>query len=172
MKKLFFLSVLLVLLEACAPQKQLRRTSYSEDLSSYLPNLQAEAAKVEMKHKPSLDSVREERAPIGTINESLEKQYEIFAMRNIGKASTYYSIQIYSGEDRGRANAARSKLILNFPHLRPVLQWQSPIYRVRVGRFYDRLDAYKMLSEIRKVFPLAKSFPEKVVLSDELLENE
>lgn len=67
-----------------------------------------------------------------------------------------YRIQIFSSSNnRMEAVKAKSEFIRLHPEIKSHLDYQAPNYKVRVGDYLDRLEANRMLIEIRKDFPSA-----------------
>lgn len=81
------------------------------------------------------------------IERKVEINKEVFA-------SQYYAIQLYYG------NYTAAKNILNefttvFPDWETELSFETPNYKVRVGRFKNLNLANQKLEEIRKIYPSA-----------------
>lgn len=57
-----------------------------------------------------------------------------------GKAKGY-RVQIYSGNDRNRANDIKMEFLRHYPEYRAYLVYHRPQFRVRVGDFANRKDA-------------------------------
>lgn len=66
----------------------------------------------------------------------------------------YYAIQLYYGNNTA-ANRILNEFKLNFPQWEAELSFETPNYKVRVGRFKDLNIAGQKLEEIRKVYPSA-----------------
>ena len=66
----------------------------------------------------------------------------------------YYAIQLYYGNNTA-ANRILNEFKLNFPQWEAELSFETPNYKVRVGRFKDLNIASQKLEEIRKVYPSA-----------------
>ena len=66
----------------------------------------------------------------------------------------YYAIQLYYGNNTA-ANRILAEFKMNFPEWEAVLSFETPNYKVRVGRFKDLNIANQKLEEIRKVYPSA-----------------
>jgi hypothetical protein len=65
-----------------------------------------------------------------------------------------YRIQIYFGKDRGNAQKVAQKLKSKYPELASEVysKYMQPSWRVRVGNFYRKIDAQKLLHELNKDF--------------------
>lgn len=66
----------------------------------------------------------------------------------------YYAIQLYYGNNTA-ANRILKEFKVNFPEWEVELSFETPNYKVRVGRFKDLNIASQKLEEIRKVYPSA-----------------
>lgn len=66
----------------------------------------------------------------------------------------YFAIQLYYGNNTA-ANRILNEFKLNFPQWEAELSFETPNYKVRVGRFKDLNIASQKLEEIRKVYPSA-----------------
>ena len=66
----------------------------------------------------------------------------------------YYAIQLYYGNNTA-ANRILKEFKVNFPEWEAELSFETPNYKVRVGRFKDFNLASQKLEEIRKVYPSA-----------------
>ena len=66
----------------------------------------------------------------------------------------YYAIQLYYGNNTA-ANRILKEFRVNFPEWEVELSFETPNYKVRVGRFKDLNIASQKLEEIRKVYPSA-----------------
>ena len=66
----------------------------------------------------------------------------------------YYAIQLYYGNNTA-ANRILKEFKVNFPEWEAELSFETPNYKVRVGRFKDLNIASQKLEEIRKYYPSA-----------------
>ena len=76
-----------------------------------------------------------------------------------------FRIQIaaYSGvNSRSQAEAARNSFTALFPYNRSYLIYNEPYFKVRVGDYYTRLQAFKDLETIRETYPSAYIVPDKI----------
>jgi hypothetical protein len=75
-----------------------------------------------------------------------------------------YTIQIYSGQNREEAMNTKKKMTTDLPDLTSNLQYQQPKFRVTVGRYYSKLEAYQDLTRLRRSFTSAILVPEKIAI--------
>lgn len=66
----------------------------------------------------------------------------------------FFKIQIYNGNLEG-AKTSSSKFKLYFPGWECDVFFETPNYKVRVGKFRTRLEADKKLTEVKKRYPSA-----------------
>jgi hypothetical protein len=88
-------------------------------------------------------------------------------------SSSYgYRVQIYSGTNRNLAYNAQAKFNREFPELRTYIVYREPNFKVRAGDFRTRLEAEKLMQEIRPSFSgifiiSEKINPPKTVISND-----
>ena len=80
------------------------------------------------------------------INELLE----IYKSSN--ESSDYYRIQVGFGP-LSKAEKIKSQVDQDFPELSSKIDFDSPTYRVRIGRFKNKLDAERKFIEVRAKYP-------------------
>jgi hypothetical protein len=82
--------------------------------------------------------------------DSLEQQYIEY---NAHKTTqTGYRVQIYFGNQRVKANDAKTNFLMKYPDEDVYLLYQHPNYKVRVGDFKTRLEAYRFYRKIHPDF--------------------
>ena len=72
-----------------------------------------------------------------------------------------YTIQVYTGNSQDEANKAKAKVYQALPGSRPSVTYDLPNYKVKVGKYYYRLQAQKEFATIKKVFPSAILAPQQ-----------
>jgi len=73
-----------------------------------------------------------------------------------------YRVQFFFGQSRAAAYAAQSKLQARYPELRTYITYSEPNFKVRAGDFRTRLEAAKLVQEIRPIFPTLFILSEKI----------
>ena len=76
-----------------------------------------------------------------------------------------YRIQIaaYSGvKSKSQAESAKNSFNNLFPYTKAYLIYNEPYFKVRVGNYQSRLQAYKDLETIRLTYPSAYIVPDKI----------
>lgn len=172
MKNLFFVLLAAFFLASCAASKPPVGT-YSENLSRYRitpePPEKEETvqAVTEEEPEPEVLVVRppenQEKILFDTL---LSKKAEQVAY--VSKAQGY-RILLYSGRSANEADQVRQDF-RNFTSLnqieeRPTRDYEQPNYKIRVGNFFTRLDAFYFLNKIREEFPSAIIVPEAIDLN-------
>lgn len=64
-----------------------------------------------------------------------------------------YRIQIAALSTKNAAQKVYDEFKLNFPDLEVYLSYMEPTFRVRVGNFKTRIDAYRVQMQIQAQFP-------------------
>jgi hypothetical protein len=76
-----------------------------------------------------------------------------------------FRIQIYFGsgrEGREQAYAAKAKALSEFPELTSHVVFQYSFYKVRLGDFRTREEAFPYTKKVKKVFPNAYVVPDLI----------
>jgi hypothetical protein len=90
------------------------------------------------------------------------------ATANPGKPGTTivsqmgYRVQIYYGSDRREVFNEQGKFNSSFPELNTYITYKQPNYYLRVGDFRTRLEAQRLMNELRPTFPTLFIFREKI----------
>ena len=88
----------------------------------------------------------------------IEQDEKIVALLDIykeyNKSNEYYRIQVGFGS-HDQAIKIKSDFEIDFPNLYSRVDFDSPTYRVRAGRFKSKLDAERKFKEVRKKYPNA-----------------
>jgi hypothetical protein len=79
-----------------------------------------------------------------------------------GYSSSGYRVQVYTGSDRAAAYKAQAKFQQNYPDISAYITYREPDFKVRVGDFRTRLEATKMMEQLRPWFPLMFIIAEKI----------
>lgn len=68
------------------------------------------------------------------------------------KTSEYYRIQVGFGS-YSKAQDLKSDVEIDFPNMPSKIDFDSPTYRVRLGRFKTKLEAERKFKEVREKYP-------------------
>lgn len=96
-------------------------------------------------------------AQTGTI--TITQDEKIDALLTVYKttlsSSEYYTIQVGFVSSNTKANELKSLVNIDFPNLSSRVDFDSPTYRVKVGRFKTKLEAERQFIDVRKKYPNA-----------------
>ncbi len=146
----------------CAPKIAATSTAdYDEDVSVFRPMIEEEATGGSVE----TDDIETEKgtyvAPTHDINSEMASLMDSIITYNREKSYLTYTIQVYIGRSRDEANKIREKIYKVLPDERPQLTYRQPSYKVTVGKYFDRVDAYKTLNLLKGTFPGALLVPER-----------
>ncbi|MEP1035333.1 SPOR domain-containing protein [Ekhidna sp.] len=160
--------IILLLLVGCKATAPTSSTgSYVEDLSIHRPVIMPTENESE---EPDTQEVQTEPyTPLtGHIKQELDSISKVAYAENIkGRYVDGYVIQVYSGNSRGEANQARSKMYEFFAELEPKVSYHQPNFRVKAGKFTDRLKANRIHQQVKQEFPRALLLPERFLIKYE-----
>lgn len=146
----------------CAPKLVTKSTTedYTEDVSAFRPQIESVDSKVgdnaqdtEINKGPYIPATHD-------INNEMSLVMDSIVIHNRDKTYLTYTIQVYIGRSREEANQIREKIYRILPEEKPVLAYRQPSYKVSVGKYFDRVEAYKTLTTLRSTFPGAMIVPE------------
>jgi len=152
-----------IFLAGCKTQTTTTSSSqdkYSEDLSVWRPK----PAATEEKQTPTADEKKSTTYidPKYAVNKQLDAVLDSIDRINISrKAIDGFTIQVYSGK-RDEALNAKKTITTSLPDLDAEVQFTEPIFRVKVGKYFTRMEAQEDYSAIRRYFPAAIIVPEKI----------
>ncbi|MCL6267284.1 SPOR domain-containing protein [Flagellimonas myxillae] len=72
----------------------------------------------------------------------------------VNSKADYYQIQVGFGSYQ-KAQNLKSKIDIDFPGWYSKIEFESPTYRVRLGRFKTKLEAERKYLEVRRKYPEA-----------------
>lgn len=135
---------------------------YSEDLSYTMPD-------IEEYENPALEvDEAVEKAPFMTpeldVTEDLDVVLDSIATLNKNLPYLRYTVMVHNSNSRNDAEEARKDVFRVLPEAKPKLQFISPSYIVKVGDFFDQLEAYQTLIKLKRQFPNAVIIPEQVYI--------
>jgi len=79
-------------------------------------------------------------------------------------ASNGYRVQIFTGSTRKDAYDAQAKFQQQYPDVRTYITYREPNFKVRAGDFRTRLEAEKLMDELKKWFTGMFIISEKINL--------
>lgn len=104
------------------------------------------------------------RYDVEPIVDSVENSYE-----NAWKSVDYidgYRIQLAAVSTKNGAQKVYDEFMLSYPQMYAYLSYLEPTFRVRVGNFKTRMEAYKFLLQVRVQFPGAFITKDKISFRD------
>lgn len=165
-----FVFCLALFIAGCATQKKTTTTTqtgkYSEDLSVWRPKVDAPAT-----GNPEVTPEDSKRAtayvePKYAVNKKLDAVLDSIDHFNLQRNFIDgFTIQIYSGLKREDALNAKKELTSSLPDLESEVHYSQPNFRVKVGKYFNRIDAQRDYVEVKKYFPTAIVIPDKVALN-------
>ncbi|GAB3920502.1 SPOR domain-containing protein [Mucilaginibacter myungsuensis] len=73
-----------------------------------------------------------------------------------------YRVQFFFGSSRAEAYAAQAKMQTRYPEYRTYITFSEPNFKVRVGDFRTRLEATRLVQELRPIFHTLFVIPERI----------
>jgi hypothetical protein len=134
---------------------------YSEDLTNTLPEIEPYVSPVVKNEAVVKPPFAEPELDItANLNVVLD------SIANINKNLPYlrYTVMVHNSNSRNDAEEARKDVFRVMPDAKPKLQFISPSYIVKVGDFFDQLEAYRTLVILKRQFPNAVIIPEQVYI--------
>ena len=151
----------------CSPRTAVSTSpaAYTEDLSAYRPQLPDSA--LEIAAPSDLPDRGAYVVPRNDMSAELYDALERVVEENRQQQVSVYMIQIYSGRSREEANNVRQLVYSVLPEFKPELAYRAPNFRVLIGRYADRVEANKPLTQLKAHFPGAILVPERIYLEPE-----
>ncbi len=63
-----------------------------------------------------------------------------------------WRIQLISNSDRETVNQVKASFLQNHPNVKTYLTYQQPYFKLRIGDFADKTEAYQLMKEINPDF--------------------
>ncbi len=82
-------------------------------------------------------------------DEEITKLLEVY--KDYNSTTEFYQIQLGFGSYQ-RAQRLKAEVEADFPELRPKIEFESPSYRVRGGKFRTKIQAERKFIEVRKKY--------------------
>jgi len=156
--------IILVIACSCNPKatQQASTANYEEDLSAYRPVIpEVTSASALESGSPSMEIEYVE--PTKHINAELDSILKIKAARSLEIGYLQgFSIQIYSGRSREEANNAKQAVYELLEDETAEVYYDQPVFRVKVGKYFSKLEAEPNFQALRKSFPQALVLPERI----------
>lgn len=106
---------------------------------------------------PLIDSLIEKRLELSkkVITPTIKRSGPVVAQ--IG-----YRVQVYYGSDRRQTFQEQGRFKSYYPKLNTYIIYKEPNYYLRVGDFRTRLEAQRLMNELKPLFPTLFIFREKI----------
>jgi hypothetical protein len=160
-----FYTIAVYVLAGCASTTTTMSSSpgkYSEDLTSLRPKVPP------VKQDTVIASSSDTRRPSAyvepkfAVNDKLNTVLDSIDRFNLSRKYVEgFTIQVYSGK-REEALNTKKQLASIAPDVISEIQFTEPIFRVKAGKYYSRIDAQKDYASIKRYFPAAIIIPEKI----------
>ncbi len=157
------LLVIVLLVSACATTTKTTTASktFTDNLSEFRPKV--DTLSTTGKPESSFRNTKENFSPENDVTATIDNKLETLAVNNSEtKYVNGYAIQIYSGSSSSDAYAARDTAMHILPEIRTNVEYQQPVYKVRVGSFTERLEVQRTLLKLKPQFPGAISVPKRI----------
>jgi hypothetical protein len=116
--------------------------------------------KVEVVKDPRIDTLASRRANLKNDHSAVTYAHtSTFSARVDG-----YRVQIFSGSNRKDAYDTQAKFMNTYPGTRTYIIYSEPNFKVRAGDFRTRLEAEKLMQELRRSFTSLFIIEEKINL--------
>ncbi len=166
---LYSLLVGLLTMESCKPAQKTTSSQggkYNEDLSSLRPKTEEV---VIVNSSDNVISPRDPKAymePKFAVNKQLDAVLDSIDRINLTRRFIEgFTIQIYSGQKREDALSVKKDMTINLPDMEAEVQYLQPNFRVKAGRYLNRLEAQKDYENIKQFFPNAIIVPDKIAIN-------
>ncbi|MEM8893569.1 MAG: SPOR domain-containing protein [Bacteroidota bacterium] len=146
---------------ACTPSKPATTivSSYDEDLSYLRPAVESQPE----DQNEGVVAERQDIEPQYDIKTELDSVLAtIRASRSEIEFLNGFTVQLYSGNNREEANEIKTKVYETFEEYEPEISYIQPNFKVKIGRYFDRLEANKVYTRVKAEFPKAIVIPERI----------
>ena len=73
-----------------------------------------------------------------------------------------YRVQILFSAEKSKAKETKSKFLTKYPDVHAYDLFETPYFKIRVGDFRTKLEAYKFMKQIQE------TFPQSFIVTDEI----
>ena len=160
----FIVLVVAAIAVSCVPTSATQTTSkavdysHSDEASNYRPEVQ------EIK-KSNEDEVIIENEAITSrfsIDDEMQAIVDSMYVRNDTiRLWEGFTILVYSGNNELEAGRVRNRLFDMVPDQEAKFSYKLPTYFVKVGQYFQQVEALPLLKEIQRTYPSAAIVPEK-----------
>lgn len=159
------LFALVIFISSCASsvhsQKRIDNDEQAKEYKENLSDFRPQYTVTEEKKSPALAS--DPVVPKNDINKFLTEKIDSLYWHNKAITSADgYRILVYTGTSSEECKNQRGYAYMALPQERSYTEWKQPNFKVKVGDFVDKLEAYYAYARLVKVFPNAIVVPDKV----------
>jgi ribosomal protein L19 len=161
-----FVLIVIILSYSCAPRPASRtgkKADFEENLAAHRPKYEPTITPFQQLPSSDISRNKEYPEPRQDLTSQINTLLDTIAERN--HKINYvqgYTIVIRGGQLE-EASTIRQRVMNLFPETSPELAFDRPIYKVKVGQFYSKIEANKLYSMIKK------EFPNRVILAPEVI---
>jgi hypothetical protein len=160
LKKYSFLLFCFVLLLSCGKKTTVPTQEVTDDISTFRPKYEAPKENVVVETIPDK---KQTNVTFDDDSDLLDPKLEKIRENNkIINTIQGFRIQVYSGTDQVAAETKLKAIADLLPNFKPEIKYFQPNFRVKVGEFYDRLEAQMVFAKVKQYFPEAIIVPEKI----------
>lgn len=160
----------LIALWSCSPQSLPQKNevidySFEDNLSQYRPTF-AEEKKEQARQK---EPIKNEPLEVSfDISEKMNRVVDIMRSKNDSlRLIDGYTILVYSGNDELQAGRVRNRLFDLVPEWEAKFSYKLPTYFVKIGQFYQQIEAQSLYRKIRNYYPTASIVPDKFKIDND-----
>ena len=127
------------------------------------------------KYRPKIDMVQSQKEGQDEVfiqNRPIQSPYDLddrlkaitdsmVARNDTIRVINGYTILVYSGNNEIEAGRVRNRLFDIVPELETRFGYKLPTYFVKVGQFYQQIEAQPLYKKIREFYPTSSIVPEK-----------
>lgn len=117
---------------------------------------------VTIEKDPRIDSLIAKRISLNTNHATVPAQGSGTVKQGPIMPQMGYRVQVFYGSDRREVFNQQSKFNVMYPSLNTYITYKQPNYYLRVGDFRTKLEAERLLNELRSEFPTLFIFREKI----------
>lgn len=166
-----FLMIVVSFLGCASPKNTTVSSSqgsgYSEDLSIWRPKVEAPSNSTTQNSNATSEPKQTQFIePKYAVNKKLDSVLDSIDRHNRARQFIEgFTIQIYAGMRRDDALNAKKNLAASLPDLSSEVEYAQPNFRVKVGKYFTRIDAQADFVAVKKYFPTAIVIPDKVAIN-------
>lgn len=166
----FFIMGILTAISCASPGSASKKTGdsdYYEDLSAYRPDYRAALDTLESSATTKVEREKLNIEPQFDISDNINMLLD--SIKTLKSNINYVeglTIQVYTGINREKANEAKAKVYTTLPDSRPVITYDQPNFKVKVGEYYTRREAQDTFARLKRVFPAAIILPERIPIRE------